>query len=90
MIESEKTLERKIRQRVEKLGGWSIKLLSIHITGLPDRLCLLPGGQLIFIEVKTTGKKPTKIQLKMHDKIRALGFQVEVIDNTEQIEKLFT
>lgn len=88
MIESEKLLERKIRQRVDHLGGWSIKLLSTHITGLPDRLCLLPGGRIIFIEVKTTGQKVRKIQLKVHERIRLLGFQVEVVDSSLKIEEI--
>lgn len=88
MIESEKLLEKKLREAVQGLGGWSIKLLSSHITGLPDRICLLPGGRLFFAEIKTTGKKPTKIQLSVHDRLRKLGFLVFVIDKTEQINKL--
>ena len=88
-IESEKTLERSLRNSVEvKLQGWCLKLLSSHITGLPDRLCLFPGGRILFVELKTTDKKPRKIQLFMHRKIRALGFRVEVVDTSEQIERL--
>lgn len=85
MIESEKKLERKLYKEVKKRGGWSIKMLSMHITGLPDRLCLFPGGRALFCEIKTTGKKPTKIQQMVHKKLRRLGFQVFVIDSTEQI-----
>jgi len=88
MIESEKLLERKLRQKIDQLGGWSIKLLSSHITGLPDRLCLLPGGRVIFVEVKTTRKKPKKIQLKVHEKLRGLGFQVEIIDTSLKIKEI--
>lgn len=90
MIESEKVLERKLSKKIEQLGGWSIKLLSTHVTGLPDRLCLLPGGKVLFVEVKTTGKKPRKIQIKIHEKLRGLGFEVLVIDNSEQIKRLCT
>ena len=87
-MESEKLLERKLRQKLDQLGGWSIKMLSTYVTGLPDRLCLLPGGKVLFIEVKTTGKKPTKIQERVHERIRKLGFKVLVIDNSEQIDDL--
>ena len=86
--ESEKLLERKLRQKVDQLGGWSIKLLATHVTGLPDRLCLFPGGKLIFIELKTTGKKTRKIQQKVHERIRSMGFRVEIIDTSEGIEKV--
>jgi len=88
-IESEKALERSLRNSVEvKLKGWCLKLLSSHITGLPDRLCLFPGGRILFVELKTTGKKPRKIQLFIHNKLRSLGFRVEVVDTSEQIKRL--
>lgn len=70
------------------MGGWTFKLLSTHITGLPDRICLLPGGIVFFVEVKSTGKKPSKIQLHIHSKLKKLGFGVEVIDTTEKLDKL--
>jgi len=86
IAESEKDLERKLCAEVKKLGGWAIKLLSSQITGLPDRLCLLPGGKIFFVEMKSTSKKPTKIQLIVHDRLRALGFVVHVIDTSEKID----
>ena len=85
---NEKELERKLAAEVKSAGGWSIKLLATHVTGLPDRLCLLPGGRAIFVEVKSTGEKPRKIQIHIHKKIRALGFRVEVIDKLEQIQDI--
>lgn len=88
-MESEKVLERSLKRHVEQeLGGFCLKLLSQHITGLPDRLCLIPGGRLFFAEIKTTKKKPKKIQEFIHRKIRALGFRVEVVESTEQIKKI--
>ena len=86
LIESEKLLERKLNAVVKNFGGWSIKLLSLHITGLPDRICLMPGGKVFFAEIKTTNKKPTKIQLLVHKKIESLGFKVLIIKSSEDIE----
>ncbi len=88
MTESEKLLERKLREGVKRLGGWSIKLLALHITGLPDRLCLLPGGRLFFAEVKTTGETPSPIQWVIIKKLRKLGFRVVVIDNSIQLNQI--
>ena len=85
-IESEKTLERKLRLHAEKLGGLAIKLVALHFTGLPDRLILLPKGRIYFVEVKTTKKKPTKRQLLVHDKLRGLGFTVIVLDRSENLK----
>jgi len=88
MIESEKTLEKKLNASIKELGGLSIKLLTAHFTGLPDRLCLLPGGRLFFCEIKTTKQKPRKIQEKVHKMLRDLGFKVYIIDKTKNIQYL--
>lgn len=85
LIESEKLIDKKLSATIHKLGGWSIKLSAVHITGLPDRLCLLPDGVLFFAEIKTTGKKPTKVQLVVHKKLRAIGFKVFVVQRSEDI-----
>lgn len=85
---SEKVIERKLVEAVKEKGGMCIKLLSDYITGLPDRLCLFPGQKAIFVELKTTGEKPRKIQVFIHNRLRALGFRVEVIDSIEGINSL--
>ena len=84
MKESEKVLERNLNKEVKALGGWSIKILSNFITGLPDRLVLL-NGRAYFVEVKSEGKKPSHIQRVVHKKLEALGFPVRVIDTTEKL-----
>ena len=85
MVESEKLVERKLVELTKINNGMCIKLLCNHILGLPDRLCLFPGGKLAFVELKTTGEKPKRIQIFMHKKLRALGFRVEVIDTVEEL-----
>lgn len=62
-----------------------IKLLCDQLIGLPDRLCLFPNHKMAFVETKTTGQKPRRIQAYMHKKLRALGFRVEVIDSVEDV-----
>lgn len=85
---NEKILERKLVAAIKERNGLCIKLLCDQLIGLPDRMCLLPGGLIIFVEVKTTGQKPRKCQLAIHDKFRALGFRVEVIDTIEKLNNL--
>jgi hypothetical protein len=87
-VDSEKFLERKIVELVKAKKGKCIKLLSNHITGLPDRMCLFPGGKILFIELKTTGQKPRRSQVIMHNALRALGFQVEVIDTLSRLKEV--
>lgn len=85
--ESEKVIERKLVELVKKAGGLCIKLLTSQYIGLPDRLCLFPGGRLAFVELKSTGQKPRKIQIFVHNKLRSLGFRVEIIDTVEGVNK---
>ena len=81
-IISEKDLERTFSDKLNRTKEvWVIKLLSTFIKGLPDRMVLCKGGYVGFAEIKTTGKKPTKIQELIHSKLRALGFEVFVIDD---------
>lgn len=88
--ESEKIIERKLVESVKNCGGLCVKLLCDQLIGLPDRMCLFPGSKIVFVEVKTTGQKPRKIQACMHNRLKALGFRVEIIDNTESIKQLIS
>lgn len=83
--DSEKIIEHKLVESVKVKGGMCIKLLCDQLIGLPDRLCLFPGHKIVFVELKTTGKKPRRIQVFMHNKLRALGFRVEVIDTVAEV-----
>lgn len=84
-IDNEKLVERKLVELVKINNGMCIKLLCDQLIGLPDRLCLFPGHKIAFVELKTTGRKPRRIQAYMHKKLRALGFRVEVIDTVEGV-----
>lgn len=84
---SEKVFERELSKFVEESEGMAVKLLSQFIKGLPDRMYLLHGSIVLFVEFKSTGKKPTKIQEYIHKRLRALGFLVLVVDSVESYEK---
>lgn len=84
-VDGEKVVEHKLVELVKINGGMCIKLLCDQLIGLPDRMCLFPGHKIVFVELKTTGRKPKRIQAYMHNKLRALGFRVEVIDTVESV-----
>ena len=88
VTESEKILEAELRERCKALGWMCIKLTSQYQRGLPDRLILMPGGRVCFAEIKTTGKKPTALQKVTHERLRALGYRVEVVDTSESLDNL--
>ena len=80
----EKQIEKALVQTVKALGGLAEKFTSPNKRSVPDRLITLPGGRIIFVEVKAPGKKPTLKQDLDHQKRRALGCDVRVIDSMEQ------
>ena len=82
----EKTIEKKLAQAVKAMGGLCPKFVSPGFDGMPDRLVLLPGGKLAFVEVKAAGCKPRPLQESRHGMLRRLGFQVFVLDRPEQIQ----
>jgi hypothetical protein len=53
-------------------------------------MCLFPGGKVIFVELKSTGEKPKKIQINVHKMLRNLGFRVEVVDTIRGVENLIS
>lgn len=81
----EKAIEQKFREAVKAVGGVAVKFTSPGWDGMPDRLALLPGGRMAFVEVKTPGKKPRPLQAARHRMLRRLGFKVYVLDDEEQI-----
>jgi hypothetical protein len=81
----EQTIEHKLVVATKKMGGIAVKFISPSIDGMPDRIVLLPGGHICFVEVKAMGCKPRPLQLARHGLLRRLGFKVYVIDGIEQI-----
>ena len=81
----EKTIEDKLVRTVKSAGGICPKFVSPGLDGMPDRIVLLPGGHMAFVEVKAPGRKPRPLQTARHRLLRALGFRVYVLDSIEQI-----
>lgn len=83
---SEKYLEKKLREGVEKLGGRAYKWTSPMNTSVPDRIVVLPGVPIETVELKTTGKKQTRLQEYEMERLRGLGVECFVVDDMIGIE----
>lgn len=81
----EKTIEKKLADAVKAFGGLAPKFVSPGFDGMPDRIVLMPGGRMGFVEVKAPGKHPRPLQEARHRLLRQLGFQVYVLDDASQI-----
>lgn len=83
----EKVIEERLRDGVKRLGGVAFKFVSPGNDGVPDRLVCLPGGRIAFIELKAPGKKPTPLQIRQMERLRALGQMAVVIDSLEAVDE---
>ncbi len=84
----EKHIEQKLVKAVKAAHGMCPKLVSPGTDGMPDRLVLLPNGQMSFVEVKSPGEKPRPLQIRRHEQLKSLGFQVFILDDPAQIPEI--
>ncbi len=83
---NEKLLEKKLREEVKKLGGLALKFASASYTGMPDRIILMKGGRVQFVELKSTGRKQTERQLVVSKMLMKYDFKVTVIDDQSGLD----
>lgn len=85
---SEKSIERYLVRKVHELGGLCLKFASSFETGYPDRLVVLPGGMACWVELKSKGQVPTRMQDIRHEELRRRGMTVYVVDNKKRVDEL--
>ena len=73
---SEKQIEEKLRQAIKAMGGIAYKFISPGNIGVPDRIILLPGGGVWFVELKTDNGRMTATQERQAHRIRQTGGNV--------------
>ena len=83
----EQKIERRLKKEIELIGGKALKFVSPGVSGVPDRIVLLPGGKFIFVELKSPGKKLRPIQRLRKKELENLGFDIKVIDSIESLLK---
>lgn len=59
---TEQQIQKKIIDYLEKLGCICIKIITANKAGFSDIIACSPSGRFISIEVKSKGKKPTRLQ----------------------------
>ena len=85
---SEKAIEAYLVRRVKDLGGVCLKYSNPGVVGYPDRVVLLPGGFVVWVELKSKGRKPNRVQQLRIGQLREMGHNVAVVDGKDQVDVL--
>lgn len=81
----ESYIEKSLIGAVKARGGMALKFISPGMSGVPDRLLLIPGGVIAFVEVKATGARMRPLQIKRKRQLEELGFLVYQLDDIKMI-----
>jgi hypothetical protein len=83
----EKSIESYLRSRVKDAGGLCVKLNPTGYVGIPDRLVVLPGGWVFFVEVKKPqGGVIAKTQMVWRGRLMAMGLQHRFVFTHDDVD----
>ena len=89
MAAREASIEKHLTVRVEALGGVSIKLSPVGLRGVPDRLILLPGPRVIFVELKRpAGGVVGPLQHWWRARLQALGCEHHFAKTRAEVDEI--
>lgn len=84
-MDSEKRVEALLTAGVKKLGGVAYKFVSPGNSGVPDRIIIMPGGKIYFVELKREGGQLTNLQKRQVSRIRKLDCRVDVLHGMAEV-----
>ena len=82
----ESSVERKLVNAVKKLGGLAWKFVSPGHSGVPDRIVMMPGGIIYFVELKTDQGVLTPLQIEVQNALRSMGFDCRTLYGKDYVE----
>ena len=83
----EKDIEKKMVGGIKEIGGRAYKFVSPGNDGVPDRIVVLPGGRVVFVELKTERGRLSPIQVQQIKRLNDLGAEVEVLYGDKEMEE---
>jgi hypothetical protein len=85
----ERHVETSAVRKAKQLGLGVRKLNGQGFRSWPDRIFFGLGARVLFVEYKRPGGVPTPAQTKVHETLRALGFEVQVDDcRTRAVDRI--
>lgn len=89
MAVREASIEEYLKDSVNGLRGVCIKLSPVGLRGVPDRLIVLPGPRVVFVELKRpAGGVISALQHWWRDRLVALGCEHHFIKTRAEVDAL--
>ena len=85
MVDSEKRVEALLVSGVKRMGGLAYKFVSPGNSGVPDRIILMPGGKIYFVELKREDGQLTNLQKRQINRIQKRDCQVDVLQGMVEV-----
>tara|TARA_R110000782_G_scaffold65543_3_gene133408 strand:+ start:7653 stop:7931 length:279 start_codon:yes stop_codon:yes gene_type:complete len=83
----ERLVENHLKKRMIAAGGICWKFTSPSVVGVPDRICVFPSGEVVFVELKAPGKTPSPMQLRRIDELRSRGAAAAWLDSKQAVDE---
>lgn len=85
---SEKMMERYLCDSVKQMGGVCLKYSNAGMVGYPDRICLLSGGVVFWVELKSKDGRLNEVQKIRIRQLRSMGHTVNVCRSKEDVDEV--
>ena len=82
----ERDIEVLLREGVKQLGGKAYKWVSPGNAGVPDRIVILPGGKVIFVELKQENGRLTRLQKVQQETLHGMGAVAVTLRGAEDVK----
>ncbi len=82
----ETVVEQYLVKRVKAMGGTAYKFVSPGRRHVPDRLVVLPGGRVVFVEAKAPNKRLRAGQARERARLEFFGCTVEVVRTRDEVD----
>ena len=82
----ERQIEAYLVKRVKELGGIAYKFVSPAHRGVADRIVVLPGGGVVFVELKTETGALSPLQEQFAKDMTRLGQNYIVLRSKEEVD----
>ena len=88
MRKSESEIEAYLVKSVKSKNGLCMKWTSPGNAGVPDRIVIVPGGKVYFVELKAEGKKEnlSPLQRNFMNKLKNLNCDIRVVASFQEVE----